>query len=378
MTGRPWLIVAGDFNLTGGMDQANAALALELTQSRPVEVVTHSIRLNSGQPLFFEVRLVPRPLGMHLLGEPWLDRAGRDHAKRIQAAGGRVVVNGGNCRVGDINWVHYVHAAYAPEPPRGLIRRAKHHLARRRFLRQERDIIHQARVVICNSQRTATDVIDRLGIAPERVRVVYYGSDPQRLGPISPDDRARGRAALGIGDRSAVFFLGGLGDARKGLDRLLAAWRIASRRRDGDAVLFVIGAGRDLPTWQAQTADLGDRVRFLGFRSDVPTLLAGADLLVHPARYEPYGLGVHEALARGIPVIVSHHAGVVERLPNEGEPFVWVDDDRPESLTERLLVWVCDRSAWQRRAEEVAPIFRDRSWATMTAEFLEAVERGND
>ena len=53
----------------------------------------------------------------------------------------------------------------------------------------------------------------------------------------------------------------------------------------------------------------------LGYCRDVVDLMAAADLLVHPARYEAYGLAVHEALCCGVPVIVSSAAGIAERMP---------------------------------------------------------------
>ena len=50
---------------------------------------------------------------------------------------------------------------------------------------------------------------------------------------------------------------------------------------------------------------LEGRVRFLGFRRDMPAVFAACDLLIHPARYEAYGLAVHEALCRGLPALVT-------------------------------------------------------------------------
>src|SRR2546428_102724 len=71
--------------------------------------------------------------------------------------------------------------------------------------------------------------------------------------------------------------------------------------------------------WQGMAAahELAGRVRFLGFRTDVPDLLRAADVLIAPSRYEPYGLTVHEALCCGLPALVSAAAGVAERYPAE-------------------------------------------------------------
>ena len=74
-----------------------------------------------------------------------------------------------------------------------------------------------------------------------------------------------------------------------------------------DADLIVVGQGAELPAWRhrAGEAGIGARIRFAGFRTDVPQIMAALDALVHPARYEAYGLSVREALCRGVPAIVS-------------------------------------------------------------------------
>ena len=78
----------------------------------------------------------------------------------------------------------------------------------------------------------------------------------------------------------------------------------------------MVGTGANLPRWKAQAdADgLAGRIRFLGYRTDVPDILAGCDALAHPARYEPYGMAVQEAVCRGLPVFVSSAAGVSELI----------------------------------------------------------------
>ena len=55
----------------------------------------------------------------------------------------------------------------------------------------------------------------------------------------------------------------------------------------------------------------------LGFTKDISTVLAAADVLVSPTRFEPYGQGVHEAICCGLPVFVSRCAGIAERFPAE-------------------------------------------------------------
>ena len=118
MMSKLWLIVSGDFTPWGGMDRANHALASYLAGREGAEVHLVSHRVADDLATLPNVRVhgVRRPWGKHLLGAPLLAREGRRQALRLASRGARVVVNGGNCRWDDVNWVHYVHAAW--QPPR--------------------------------------------------------------------------------------------------------------------------------------------------------------------------------------------------------------------------------------------------------------------
>src|SRR5271157_2748109 len=179
MTG--WLLVTGDFTPLGGMDRANLALARYLADRGPVHLVTHRAWDDLAAHANVVVHLVPRPFGRHMLGEPLLGWGGQRWARRLAQLGFRVVVNGGNCQWPDVNWVHCVHDAYPSPATGGLARRAKTRALHVLNRRDERSAIQAARVVVCNSRRTAADVVNRLGVEPDRVRVVYLGVDSDRF-----------------------------------------------------------------------------------------------------------------------------------------------------------------------------------------------------
>jgi glycosyltransferase involved in cell wall biosynthesis len=373
---RPFALVAGDFVRTGGMDRANFALAAYLARAgHPVRLVTHRADPELAGLPGVSVRRVPKPLGSYLLGQWPLGWAARREAGATRAAGGRVVVNGGNATFPDVNWVHYVHAAHRPAAA-GPLRRAKAWLTHRLALRDERRALTVARVVVCNSDRTRRDATELAGAHPDRTRVVYYGSDPDRFYPATDAERAGLRARLGWpADRPVVLFVGALGDRRKGFDTLFAAWADLCGSADWDAVLAVVGAGAALPGWRAgaDRAGLGDRIRFLGFRSDVPDLLRAADALASPTRYEAYGLAVHEALCCGLPAVVSAAAGVAERYPPDLADLLLPDPDDPADLAARLRRWRDDPGAVRGRVRPLAGQLRAYTWDDMARDFLRAI-----
>lgn len=367
---RPWLIVAGDFVPWGGMDRANVGLAARLASvGHEVHVVTHR-SCGTLKRCGVLVHPAARPLGSHGIGMPFLAREAARRARELRARGVRVVANGGNFLPATIAWIHYVHAAYEPAQGGTPIRRAWAAVQRRYVLEREREGLAAARLVICNSERTRRDVVDRLGIPDARTRVVYYGTDPERFGLVSEEERTQARRELGLdGIGPVALFAGALGDRRKGFDALFDAWLSFTRGRGRDAVLLVAGEGRELPVWiaRAEREGLGGSMRFLGFRRDIPRVLAAVDLVVHPARYEAYGLSVHEAACRGIPVIVSAQAGVTERLPASLRDL-FVSEIAADAVLAALERWGRSREAFHDAARQAAGPLAQRTWDAMADE----------
>ena len=373
-----WLIVAGDFTPLGGQDAANHALARYLASSVDVHLVTHRAWPDLVSMPRVTVHHARRPFASHALGSLLLAREGVRARRRLSASGDKALVNGGNCLLpGAANWVHYLHAAYRPRVSGSLAHTTKATLLHRRDLAGERAALGAAAIVICNSERTRRDVIERAGVDPSRTRVIYYGCDPVRLAPASPDARAMARRTLVIDDdRPIVGFVGALGDRRKGFDVVLDAWVRLCGDPVWDADLIVIGSGAERPAWEqrARVSGAGARIRFAGFRSDVPELMAGFDALVHPARYEAYGLSVREALCRGIPSLVSAKAGVAEEYPSSLAHLLITNPEDSEELVGRLRFW---RGHRERLAAAVAPLgdrLRARTWDRMAADIVAAVD----
>jgi glycosyltransferase involved in cell wall biosynthesis len=373
-----WALVTGDFVKTGGMDVANWALAHYLArQGHEVHLVAHRIDpglLDAGNVRFHEV---PKRLNSYYLGRRALDRAGRRVAADVSARGGHVVVNGGNCLWGDINWVHYVHAAYTPEVGTGRVRRWVNAWKRRVFLAEEREAVSIARVVITASRTSRKHVIEHLNVPGERVQAVYYGVDPEGVHPGNSADRAATRAAVGWPvDTPVALFVGALGDRRKGFDTVFDAWRQLAGLGAGMLRLAVVGRGAEAAAWQERVAKAGlaERITFLGFRNDVPQLVRAADVLVAPARYEPYGLSVHEAMCSGTPAIASMCSGVSEKYPGELRDLLLQDEENSCELAERVVRWLTHRGRYRGVMLGVSQTLRQWTWDHMAEAMVRTIE----
>ncbi len=127
----------------------------------------------------------------------------------------------------------------------------------------------------------------------------------------------------------------------KGYLELLAAMRDVP-----EAELWVVGErlasdrGEDLGPAFANSG-LGDRLRLLGYREDVPAVLAAADIFVLPTWYEALPMSVIEAMLTGLPVVASDVPGPREQVIS-GETGLLVPPRQPADLATALRRLVAD------------------------------------
>jgi len=377
----PWLIVASDFRLGGGMDWANFELAWHLGDrlGREVHLVAHRVTEPLASHSRVRVYRVKRPLGWNFLGDLLLNPAGRRLARRLSRTVPeiRVLVNGGNCLWPGANWVHMVHhACRCVDGGTPWWFRLKNLLNHQRNRWSERVALARSPLVIANSEKTRREVIDYLKATPERVHTCYLGTDPLRFRLVAPEERSVARRNLGLPvGQPTILFVGALGyDRNKGFDTLLRAWR-SRKDKDQAGLLVALGGGR-LDYWRQQCQDIGltTAVRLVGTTDRVADYMAAADVLVSPTRYDAYGLAVHEALCRGLPAIVSTAAGVAERYPPELRDLLLPNPEDAQDLAERLGRCLDRLDDFRQRTATFSENLRARTWEHMADAIVRLVE----
>ena len=357
------------------MDKANAALAdYLLDHGSTLHLVAHRVAPEFAANPRVNVHIVPRPAGSFAMAEFLIGWRGQAVAKAVTGNRGdvRVVVNGGNCIWPGVNWVHCVHDSWPcfdDGAPAWF--KLKNRVVKLWSRRRERVSIRAARVVVANSEKTRRELIDRIGVSPQRVRTIYLGSDPSWQ-PATLTERQQARTWLRQADRRPlVAFVGALShDHNKGFDTLWAAWRRLCDLPEWDANLVVVGGGNAVAHWRTRIAESGlsSRVRLLGFTDRISDVLAAADLLVSPVRYEAYGLNVHEAICRGVPALVSRAAGVTERYPSDLKEMTLSNPVDIAELRVRLLNWRSGIVRWRDSFAPLARSLRSHTWTDMAEE----------
>jgi glycosyltransferase involved in cell wall biosynthesis len=180
--------------------------------------------------------------------------------------------------------------------------------------------------------------LDRMGVSTQ-IEVIPNGVDLERFRPVEDElGKARLRCALGLkSDWEVVLAIGPITE-RKGIDALLEAFgRIC--RENSEAHLVLVGPRQDLgaPEFHRRLQDLisrtdaPDRIHFTGPVSNVEDYLRAADLFVFPSRREGMPNVVLEAMACGIPVILTPFLGLPDEFGTPGKHYV-LTDWKPEAL----------------------------------------------
>ena len=193
----------------------------------------------------------------------------------------------------------------------------------------EKSMFEDARLkaVICNSKMVREDIQRAFRVAPDKLHVVYNGVDLEHFHPRERAAlRERTRAELGYGPNDTLFLFVGSGFARKGLGAAIDALALA---HTDSFRLLVVGRDRHSRRFAQQAAErgVGERVRFLGGREDVRPLYAAADCFILPSRYDPFPNTVLEALAMGVPAIVSSRCGAAEVIRPGSNGWICDPDD---------------------------------------------------
>lgn len=193
--------------------------------------------------------------------------------------------------------------------------------------------------------------------APRPIRVIHNGIDVARFAAV---DGAALRGELGVSPGDFLFGTTVVLSEQKGLGYLLEA---ALRVRAADpTVRFVIagdGPSRRALEQRAASLGLGDTVRFLGYRSDVPRVLSTVDAYVLPSLWEGLPLALLEAMACGKPIVATRVGGNPE-VVSDGENGFLVPPRDPEALAGALLRLRADPACRERMARANVAKARER------------------
>lgn len=197
--------------------------------------------------------------------------------------------------------------------------------AKRRVLLDIEGLVnaHAARI-IAPSTAIRDLLVGRQGVPEAKVDVIPYPFDLTRYPLPSEGERRRTRAELGISGRFAVATVGRLYKDKGHRYMVDALRRLAPEV--ADLVWLVVGEGADRAELEtaAIRSGVADRVRFLGWRKDALRIVGAVDVVVQPSLQEAYSQAMVEALAMGVPLVMTNVSGARDLIA-DGETGVVVE-----------------------------------------------------
>jgi glycosyltransferase involved in cell wall biosynthesis len=195
------------------------------------------------------------------------------------------------------------------------------------------------RVVVATQQ--SWDTIRSANVPATRLTRIPYGVPAPAVLPTREDARAR------FGLTGENFIIGSLCrlDPHKGIDLLLRAAALASRRTQEPPLVLIAGSGPERERLEEMANALpGLRFRFLGriADEDVPYFYAACDLFALPSRMEGFGLVYVEAAFHGVPSIGSNVGGIPDAI-EDGETGWLIPVDDVDALTKQIETLVHPR-----------------------------------
>lgn len=184
----------------------------------------------------------------------------------------------------------------------------------------EKQMFHHPNLkgVICNSNMVKNDIVSRFHLADEQVHVIHNGVDTDKFNlSLQETYRIPFRTTQGLNEAHTVILYVGSGYSRKGVPQLLEAFAQTHRPND---VLWIVGKDKQQKRMEALASTLGvaNSVRFFGAQENVLPFYGAADYFALPTLYDPFPNVVLEALASGLPSLVSDTCGAAEIIsPNE-------------------------------------------------------------
>jgi len=189
--------------------------------------------------------------------------------------------------------------------------------------------------IICVSNAVA-DVCRQSGLSHDLLHVVHDGVEPSFA---ESGNRQQGRASLALSTDDVLLLVVATLTDHKGHRYLLEAMPNVLQRHP-QITLALAGDGELTEALQQQAADLGieSRVRFLGYRNDVPDLLAAADIVVQPSHLEGLCSSLIDAMLAGKPIVATRAGGIPDLLETDNNDVAWlVSTKSPNELSSAIL-----------------------------------------
>ena len=236
----------------------------------------------------------------------------------------------------------------------------------------ESRVMNASDAMVVSTEQEKEDIALLYGAPRGKIQVIPAGVD---LGLFRPMQKDQARQSLGLTEKKIVLYVGRI-EPLKGIDILLNAMALLEDQTD--TRLLVVGGkpGHDdeLARLKSLAAQLGiaDTVSFTGAvrQTELPKYYGAADVFVLPSHYESFGLAALEAMACGVPVVVSRVGGL-KTFVKDGKSGYLIPWRCPEPFAQRLSILLANPALRESMGNAARAEALGRSWSGVANELLD-------
>jgi len=235
--------------------------------------------------------------------------------------------------------------------------------------------VRHAKKILAVSQATKNDLIKLYSADPDKIAVTHLGLDAERFSPKNYEQVQAILDKYGLVYQKYALFVGTI-QPRKNISKLVDAFEKLRKQNRVEEKLVIAGGKGWL--WEPilekiKTAGKDGSIKYLDYlaKEDLPSVIAGARLLTLPALYEGFGLPPLEAMASGVPVVVSNVSSMPEVV---GDAGMLVDPGSADDIARGLLEVLTDPELRAQMIEKGLARSKEFSWENTAKKTLEVLE----
>lgn len=228
-------------------------------------------------------------------------------------------------------------------------------------LERSRFSLRRPRAIVVASNSLVPQMQEAYPASQDAIKVITPGVE-RVVGAATALEKSESRCSLGLPENGFCILFVGNDYRKKGLPTLLQAFL----KLPEDTYLAVVGNPAQIPHFkaQAQTLGLADRVFFLGALRDVAPAYVAADVLAHPTLEDTFAMVVLEAMAHGLPVVVSceRYCGIAGLLVHEQQALLLSDPQDADALAMGLARIMLDAAPVARLSSAALVFAQQHQW----------------
>jgi glycosyltransferase involved in cell wall biosynthesis len=223
----------------------------------------------------------------------------------------------------------------------------------------EKNIAHKCDATVACSKSVKNELVNFYGVNPRKIKVIYHGVD---INKFRVQEREKARKKLGLPSKNKYGIWVGTNPRLKGLETAIKAVR-----RLHEVKLIVVGV----------TGESDEKVVYFGRVNDLAKrvlLYNSADFFIFPTFYEGFPLAPLEALACGLPIVISEECPTKEILEDGVQGFV-VGERKPECYAEKIETLLNNDACYREISYNCRKLAERYSWENQGKEYLKIYEK---